>query len=102
MSDTAGALCRYLTETAAAVPLGLHTRLMAPADAPLLLMALLDEPPWECRSEKGVTHRFEGGVWQPADRLRLGQIAVQVSHIQNICTPLCTKSHRHRSVSAMI
>lgn len=78
LSNIAVALYRYLTERAGVVPLGLHARLMAPADVPLLLMALLDEPPWERRSEKGIIHRFEGGVWQPSDRLRLGQIAVQV------------------------
>ncbi len=58
------------------LPLGLAARLLAPADTPALLAALLDDPPWERRTARGL-RRFESGTWRPADRLRLSQTAIQ-------------------------
>lgn len=56
--------------------LGLAARLVECADTPVALAAVLDRPPWEHRTAHGL-RRFEGGVWRPADRLRLCQPAIQ-------------------------
>lgn len=70
-------------------------RLVAPADVPALLAALLDEPPWERRlrgkGENGKAangkgagrelQRFECGEWRAvADKLKLCQHDIQVRH----------------------
>ena len=75
-------------------------RLVAPADVPALLAALLDEPPWERRlrgkgeNGKGADgkapsgkapsrglQRFERGEWRAVeDKLKLCQHDIQVQH----------------------
>ena len=101
MSSDCG--CRHLTDRIRELPLSVAARLVAPADVPALLAALLDEPPWERRrrgkgekgkgasgkaatgkgaSGKGANRglqRFERGEWRAVeDKLKLCQHDIQV------------------------
>jgi hypothetical protein len=108
-SSCAGCGCRHLTDRVSELPLSVAARLVAPADMPALLAALLDEPPWERRlrakreNGKGAEgkgadgkainrkapngkgpnrglQRFERGEWRAVeDKLKLCQHDIQVS-----------------------
>jgi hypothetical protein len=104
-STCVGSCCRHLTDRIRELPLSVAARLVAPADVPALLAALLDDPPWERRvrvkggngkgasgkgadgkasSGKGPSRglqRFERGEWRAVeDKLKLCQHDIQVRH----------------------
>ena len=103
-SSCAGWGCRHLTDRVRELPLSVAARLVAPADVPALLAALLDDPPWELRlrgkgeNGKGAKgkgagrelQRFERGEWRAVeDKLKLCQHDIQVRHCC-LCEP-CRK-----------
>lgn len=62
----------------AELPLSVAARTIAPNDAPALLAALLESPPWERRVKGKGLQRWEGGGWRSSDRLLLSQCDIQV------------------------
>jgi len=73
-------ILRYVTDHAKSLPLGLLTRMVSTLDVPMLLVALIDNPPWERRRD-AVLERLVGNKWaevQGADIAAVTQNAAQV------------------------
>lgn len=88
---------RYLTEHVTKLPLGLTTRLLETHDTILLLVPLIENPPWT-RRVKGKWEKFVSQKWSevaPADLLRLTQTEGQVwlTFYNLVCEPECRRRY---------
>ena len=73
-SVAAVGVLRYLSEHVASLPLGVLTRLIDTHDLPVLVVPLIENPPWTRRSAKGQWEKLRDNAWgvvEPRDLLLL-------------------------------
>ncbi|XP_070559668.1 zinc finger MYND domain-containing protein 10-like [Ptychodera flava] len=74
------AVLRYVTDHLSSLPLSVATRLLNTHDVPVLLVQLVESPPWTCMNEGKLMKNIDG-KWQEvpmAERLKLTKLEGQV------------------------
>lgn len=95
-------LTRFMAEFCARLPLSLLTRLLDTHDVLVLLVPLIENPPWTRRTDEGKWVKFVDQKWTevaPADLLSLtkteGQLWIALFHL--MCNPECRSRYYFNS-----
>lgn len=100
---------RYLSEHVAKLPLSVMTRILDTHDVMLLMVPLIESPPWTRRNPKGQWQKFQGQAWgvvEPVNLLKLTQTEGQVwlTLYNLMMDPECRKKyyfHSHRKATLL-